>query len=71
MPFFSRSAAGHNDVLRGITGSALGIGPTLGFQHTCFEDAFKGAPRASLFVSDQFLLEAILNHLNTCVARPS
>lgn len=45
--------------------------PALGFQHSYYEDAFKDAPRAGLFVSDRSLFDAVLNHLNTAGAGPS
>lgn len=45
--------------------------PALGFQRSYYEDAFKGAPRAGLFVSDHSLYEAVLNHLNTAATGPS
>jgi phosphoglycerol transferase MdoB-like AlkP superfamily enzyme len=45
--------------------------PALGFQHMYFEDAFKGAPRAGLFVSDRSLFDAVLAHLDDSHSPPS
>jgi phosphoglycerol transferase MdoB-like AlkP superfamily enzyme len=45
--------------------------PALGFQHAYYEDAFKDAPRAGLFVSDRSLFDAVLNHLDHGQAGPS
>jgi phosphoglycerol transferase MdoB-like AlkP superfamily enzyme len=45
--------------------------PALGFQRMYFEDAFKDAPRAGLFVSDQSLFDAVLAHLDDSSSSPS
>lgn len=45
--------------------------PALGFQHMYFEDAFKDAPRAGLFVSDRSLFDAVLAHLDEPSSSPS
>jgi phosphoglycerol transferase MdoB-like AlkP superfamily enzyme len=45
--------------------------PALGFEHAYYEDAFKGAPRAGLFVSDRSLFDAVLSHLSSVGAEPS
>jgi phosphoglycerol transferase MdoB-like AlkP superfamily enzyme len=45
--------------------------PELGFQHMYFEDAFKDASRAGLFVSDRSLFDAVLAHLDDSRAPPS
>jgi phosphoglycerol transferase MdoB-like AlkP superfamily enzyme len=45
--------------------------PALGFQHAYYEDAFKGLPRAGVFVSDRSLFDAVLNHLGDGDTGPS
>jgi hypothetical protein len=45
--------------------------PELGFQHMYFEDAFKDATRAGLFVSDRSLFDAVLAHLDEARSSPS
>jgi hypothetical protein len=45
--------------------------PALGFQRMYFEDAFKEASRAGLFVSDHSLFDAVLAHLDDSHSSPS
>jgi hypothetical protein len=45
--------------------------PALGFQHMYFEDSFKDASRAGLFISDHSLFDAVLTHLDDSNSSPS
>lgn len=45
--------------------------PALGFQRAFYEDAFDGASRAGLFVSDRSLFAAVMNYLDRAGTGPS
>jgi phosphoglycerol transferase MdoB-like AlkP superfamily enzyme len=45
--------------------------PALGFQYAYYEDAFKDAPRAGLFVADRSLFDAVLAYLGRAGTGPN